>query len=127
MQGWDCWKGGSRCDVEAANQPVGEPASYPLACWFADWLAPACWVGAAAVVADYDWGEELYRTGGAGGVAGAGDRGGDGAAGGAAVLFDGELSLPAGAGERTYRRLRGVHRHRAGGGVEAAAATDWPA
>jgi len=30
----------------------------------------------ATIVADYDWGEELYRAGGAGGVARPGDRGG---------------------------------------------------
>src|ERR1700733_14570377 len=71
---------------------VGEPL--PVSLPVADSVC------AAAVFADYDWGEEFYGAGGARGVAGAGDRGGDRGTGGSAVLSGGKLSLPAGAGER---------------------------
>ena len=84
MRGWGGWRSGWRCGGERLRVAVSksgvsrrmakgglQAVGRQSAC--GGFLVGSDGVCAAAVVADCDWGEELYRAGGAGGVGGAGD------------------------------------------------------
>src|SRR5580698_2310558 len=101
-----------------ASDPLQTPVSDPV---FA--VSCADRLRAAPIVPDHNWRKELHRTGGSGRIALAGDRSGDRAAGGAAVLSRGKLSLPTGLGKWAHRRLRGVHGDGVDGDLEAAPST----